>query len=60
MKTPESLLEARRSGALDELGSAFMAWAESHGVVWFETDARLRDELAAVLGIELRMEGDHD
>ena len=50
--------DARRSGDLDDLGAAFQAWVESHGVIWFDTDARLRDELAAVLGIELRFEDD--
>jgi hypothetical protein len=51
-----ALEQARREGSLDELGAAFLEWLENHGLVWFDTDARLRDELAAVLNIELRYE----
>ena len=55
-RTVEMVLkEARQSGALDELGAAFQAWAEEHGIVWFGPDLALAEAIADVLGIEFEI-----
>ncbi len=36
-----------------ELETAFWSWVNSHGLIWFETDARLAHALATALGLEL-------
>jgi hypothetical protein len=51
------LEEARRSGELDELGAAFQAWSEEHGLVWFDREWELAQAIADVLGVELKFGG---
>ena len=56
MMQEEALREARRCGALDDLAAAFIAWAEDHGIIWFDLDTQLAQEMSKVLGIDLRFE----
>jgi hypothetical protein len=37
----------------EELAAAFEQWHQDHGVVWFDTDVRLAEAIAAELGIKL-------
>ena len=36
-----------------ELRDAFHEWTENHGLVWFDSDARLAEAIAGVLNIDL-------
>lgn len=38
---------------LDELQTALEEWVADHGMIWFGTDTRLAEAIAAVLGIDL-------
>ncbi len=37
----------------EELDAAFIEWIDQHGLIWFDTDIRLRAAIAAALGVEL-------
>lgn len=41
----------------DELEEAFIAWAEDHGLIWFDVETRLAEAVAAHLGIDLKWGG---